>query len=247
MPQEPPVTPWARQHFGDDAFTVRQKLANALGQAQSRAVMVQQWSGLDTKEPYGGMWPKTYQEIETQLGDLPTAQRFKPPRVHYNLMVINGRLLLPFRHADNLGVPIKEARLKTKVAQELSVMLAAAPAAADLFSLFEQGGDIGETPILMRPELINLDPRTKIIFVPYVSHAHAGLIKAWWGEARMDERGFLTWGPDPEELPPAQMLPASGTNSDATGPLTFGGPGGKRFDEGELPPLGFPDVREKEA
>ncbi|MFG1762248.1 hypothetical protein ACGFIH_02880 [Micromonospora parva] len=239
MPQEPPVSLWATQHFGDEAREIRQLVADALAQSQSRAVMIQHMSGLPGKQPFGGMWPKTHQEMENKLRAIPGARRFHPPKAPYNLMVVNNRLLLPFRHADTISKPLTKAKLKTKVAKELSAVLAAAAPAADLFSFL--GSDAGalEAPALNRPELLHLDPQTKVIYVPFVSHAHSGLIKAWWGEAGMRPDGTLIWGPELEELPAGQV-----TDVDTESVLiseqerTIPSP---RFYEGDLPPLGFPN------
>ncbi|SCL21233.1 hypothetical protein GA0070616_2243 [Micromonospora nigra] len=238
MLQEPAASHWAQQNFGPQATDVQHRLVDALVQSQGRAVLIQQMSGLDTKQPYGGMWPKVHQEVELQLSKVPGAQRFRPPRACYNLMVVNGRLLLPFRHADSLSVPASKARLTTKVARELSAMLAAAAPAADLFSLFSPE-DLSETPVLKRPELIYLAPQTKVIYVPYVSHAHSGLLKAWWGEAMMEADGTLAWRQDPEELPVSHALLSFRRSGPINVPVSQPA-ATPRFNEGDLPPLGFP-------
>ncbi len=175
----------------------------------------------------------------TKLSAIPGARRFHPPKAPYNLMVVNNRLFLPFRHADTVSKPISKAKLKTKVAKELSAILTAAAPAADLFSFL--GSDAGalEAPVLNRPELLHLDPQTKVIYVPFVSHAHSGLIKAWWGEANVRPDGSLIWSPDPEELPAGHVtIVDAEISSDSMNSTVASSP---RFDEGELPSLGFPN------
>lgn len=239
MPQDSPVSSWATRHFGDEAHEIRQLVADALAQSQSRAVLIQDMSGLPGKQPFGGMWPKTYQELESKLGRIPGARPFHPPKAPYNLMVVNNCLFLPFRHADTISKPITEAKLKTKVARELSAVLAAAAPAADLFSFLGSEAGTLEAPVLNRPELLHLDPHTKVIYVPFVSHADTGLIKAWWGEARVRSDGTLVWEPEPEELPAGHVTSVDAETADESSQdKTVPSP---RFDEGELPPLGFPN------
>jgi hypothetical protein len=238
--QEPPISAWALAHFGDDATVVRRGVVEALNQSQERAVLIQEMSGLGTKQPYGGMWPATYQALEEQLLSLPTAYKFRAPHASYNLVVVNDRLLLPFRYADNLNVPVTQARLATKIGQALSAALSAVEPPADLFSFLEDDGIVMDAAPASR-ELIHLDPATKIIYVPYVSHADAGLVKAWWGEALMQADGRLSWlAGQPEELPAAQR-PAAGGLKTTGGPLVPGPAGAApAFDEGDLPVLDFP-------
>ncbi|MEV7630297.1 hypothetical protein [Actinoplanes sp. NPDC089786] len=234
MADELPVSAWARSHFGEAAEAVRRGVVEALHQSQQRAVLVQEMSGLPSKQPYGGMWPATYQALEEQLLGIEGAHKFRAPRASYNFVVVNERLLLPFRHADTLNQPVSQARLAAKIPQELSNALSAAEPPPDLLSLL--GEDVATDHSAAVSELIHLSPATKIIYVPYVAHADGGLVKAWWGEALMQADGSLSWRANqPEELPAAQPARVTGPTAVVT---TAGA--GPAFNEGAMPTLEFP-------
>jgi hypothetical protein len=236
--EESPVSAWAQSHFGQDAEAVRRGLVEGLHQAQQRAVLIQEMSGLPSKQPYGGMWPGTYKALEEQLLGLEGAYKFRPPNASYSLMVVRERLLLPFKLADNLNVPVKQARLATKIGRNLSLALSAAQPPDDLLSLL--GEDFEFDPVSVVNELIHLSPATKIIYVPYVAHADAGLLKSWWGEGLMQSDGTIAWLADqPEELPAAKGATADTSGATFTGLAKVGG-SGRAFDEGDLPALDFP-------
>jgi hypothetical protein len=236
--EESPVSAWARSHFGQDAEAVRRGLVEGLHQAQQRAVLIQEMSGLPSKQPYGGMWPGTYKALEEQLLGLEGTYKFRPPNASYNLMVVRERLLLPFKLADNLNVPVKQARLATKIGRNLSLALSAAQPPDDLLSLL--GEDFEFDPVSVVNELIHLSPATKIVYVPYVAHADAGLLKSWWGEGLMQSDGTIAWLADqPEELPAAKGAAAEASGATFTGLAKVGG-SGRAFDEGDLPALDFP-------
>jgi len=77
LSEESSVSAWARSHFGDDAAAVRRGLVEGLHHAQQRAVLIQEMSGLPSKQPYGGMWPGTYKALEEQLLGLEGAYKFR--------------------------------------------------------------------------------------------------------------------------------------------------------------------------
>lgn len=152
-------------------------------------------------------------------------------------MVVRDRLLLPFKLADNLNVPVKQARLGSKIGRSLSAALAAAAPPEDLFSLVI--ADFAADPVSMVNELMHLSPATKLIYVPYVAHADAGLVKAW-GEGLMQSDGTIAWYPgQPEELTAAKSFEEAGL-ADTFLALAKVGGSGQAFDDGDLPPLDFP-------
>lgn len=233
-----PVSAWARSHFGEDAEAVRNGLVEGLHQSRQRAVLIQEMSTLPTKQPYGGMWPMTYKALEDQLLTLDGSYKFRPPNISINLMIVRDRLLLPFKLADNLNVPVTRARLESKINRSLAAALAAAPPPEDLFS--QLGDDYDLNHMAVGDELIHLSPATKIIYVPYVAHAEAGLLKSWWGEGLMQSDGTISWyAGQPEELPAAKDI-TTDTSTDMSPSLAKVGSSGRAFDEGELPALDFP-------
>jgi hypothetical protein len=225
------------KQFGDDAAVVRQAVVDATAEAHERGLAAQEVSGLPTKQPYGGVWPVKFLALVQRLAVLPSAYVVRPPGAPYRLVVVNDRLLLPFRHATALTKPVEtEAQVTTQLARDLSKALSGAEPTPTLFD--EVVGGL----VPARPEVSYVPPETKIIYLPFVSNADTDrLLGLWWGEATSDEDGHLTWT-YLEELPVSAAPPASGSWSVGWPrplplPSAPGGGSAQGFGEGELPDL----------
>jgi hypothetical protein len=78
--------------------------------------------GATDKRACGSTWATRYKLVVDQfeLDSLPNYQPVKPKGAPYNLAVVNGRVLIPFRHATSLNVPIFQARLSTTIPHKVS-------------------------------------------------------------------------------------------------------------------------------
>lgn len=121
------VTPsqWAVERFGEQAAEVTKRVVTGLARGQRSARLVQvaaKNAGAKDKRPYGSMWATRYSQVIEQfdLADMPGYEARKPKGASYSLAVINGCVLIPFRHATSLKEPISSAKLSTKIPKQVS-------------------------------------------------------------------------------------------------------------------------------
>lgn len=213
---------WAEGHFGAEAPTVIKRVVTALAIAQQAAWRVQESAvkeGASNARAYGSMWETRYHCLVEQLSDLEGFRTYHPRGAPYKLVLLNGRLLIPFRHSTTLTEPIGTAKLGNEVPMKVSRHFGVQPSP----TLFDDYADEIEDAAV--PEHV------AVIYIAYVANAGSDqLLRAWWGEAAsLEEDGHLNW--NPEELPVdaadlASPLTLAGASADAPG-----------FDQGAEPGL----------
>ncbi|MEU5693651.1 hypothetical protein [Actinosynnema sp. NPDC020468] len=218
------VPEWAVGLFGGRAEEIGRRLVRALTDAHQRGLMAQEGAHLKTKHAYGGAWTAKYELVVEALRELPGAEVFHPHGAHFDLVRLDGAVLLPFRHATTLSVPIGEAKVTTKVPRRLGEEFQPRLPELTLFDVerAEEPEDAAEDGDGGAGELIDVD--TPVVYVGFVCNAGSDrLLGAWWGLApHRDAEGKLWWTPS--------ALPLS-----APTPLTLAGATGPGFDQGELP------------
>ncbi|GAB3900854.1 hypothetical protein ACFQ1S_01665 [Kibdelosporangium lantanae] len=221
---------WARGHFGDQAERVIKGVVAALARAQQSAWRVQETAvseGVENRRPYGSMWDTRYRFLGDELQHLDGFEQYHPYGASYHLVVLNGRVLIPFRHASTLEMPISGAKLNNEVPRKVSREFGVLPSP----TLFDEPEDepAGESTVGEAMAAVTDGPMP-IIYIAYVANAGSDrLLAAWWGEATsLEEDGRLNWSP--EQLPIESVdygrLAVAGMPSGATG-----------FDQGDEPKL----------
>jgi hypothetical protein len=217
------------------------RVVTALAKAQRVAWRVQAFAaeeGASNKRPYGSMWDTRYHFLVKQLEGLDGFTTHHPPGASYDLALVNGRVLIPFRHSTKLNVPIAAARIGTEVPRKVSRDFGVKPSAT-LFDDFEGGVEepadgvaVGEAAAAAAAE--NLP----VIYIGYVVNADTDrLLAAWWGAPiALEEDGRLIW--EPERLP-VDIVEDSADNNSTRGGLASTGVSSRipRFDEGDEPVL----------
>jgi hypothetical protein len=68
------------------------------------------------------MWNTRYQVIvdQLELADLSSYESIKPKDASYRLAVVNGRVLIPFRHDTSMNKPIGQAKLGSLIPRRVS-------------------------------------------------------------------------------------------------------------------------------
>lgn len=219
---------WAVSQFGEQAASVIERVVLGLAAAQQMAWRVQAAAaneGVATRRPYGSLWDARYHAFVEALKDLDGFREYHPPGAPYRLPVVNERVLIPFRHATNLGRPIGSARLENDVPRKVSREFGAEPQPS-LFDEFDGG-------LEARPVEVDDVP---VIYVAYVANADSDrLLGAWWGEAAaMDDEGRLHWSP--EKLPLDLVARSRGRRVDS-GVAAAGVDSQRMFYEGVEPTL----------
>ncbi|RJQ83388.1 hypothetical protein D5S17_00475 [Pseudonocardiaceae bacterium YIM PH 21723] len=192
---------WAIEQFGEHAAKVMRHVIIGLARGQQAARLVQaaaEDAGAGDRRAYGSMWATRYKSVVEQfdLAVLPCYQAYKPKGASYSLAVINGRVLIPFRHATTRNVPISRARLSTKIPRDVSRENGVEPAPTLFDILPATAADPSVADVVAAAQAENLT----VIYIGYVANADSDqVLDAWWGTPDwLEDDGTMHW--DPERL-----------------------------------------------
>lgn len=240
MANEVGLSRWAVEQFGEHAAEVRRHVIVGLARGQLGARMVQaaaESAGAKDRLAYGSMWATRYRLVVEQfeLANLPGYDAHKPKGASYSLAVINGRVLIPFRHATSLNVPISRAKLDNKIPFRVSRDHGVEPAP----TLFDTPGDseTSSDPSVAEAAAAAQREKLTVVYVAYVANADSDeVLAAWWGTPdTLEEDGTMLWSPERLDMgiATAQM---AGSAQDGLH-LMGAGAASPGFAEGEVPPL----------
>lgn len=230
---------WAVEQFGEHAAEVMRHVVTGLVRGQRGARLVQataETAGAVDKLAYGSMWATRYRRVVEQfeLADLPGYEARKPKGAPYSLAVINGRVLIPFRHATSLKVPISRAKLSTKIPRRVSRDNGVEPAP----TLFDVPGgvEVGADPSVAEAAAAAVAEKLVVVYIGYVANADSDeVLAAWWGTPDwLEDDGTMLWSPERLDMSIATQTSGE-TRSDRYVTGTGATPG---FAEGDLPSLG---------
>lgn len=202
MGVESVTTDWARSQFGDDAATVVRRVVRAMAASHQSGLDAQAASGMTKRFPYGSVWSTRFDNLVAELHDRPGAEIVPVPGAGYQLIMLQGKVLIPFRLATTLAVHHSQARIESVVLCQLGALSVPRPVPPP--NLFD---DAEPDPAPQqrsghddRPVIVSSD--TPVIYVGVVANADSkSLLAAWWGIGEtLAEDGKLTWSPEPLPL-----------------------------------------------
>lgn len=235
------------EQFGDAAADVERYVVRGLrrGQRGARAVQaVARAEGATGNHPYGSFWNTRYELVVQQfaLADLPGFEMIKPPGASYHLAVVNGRVLIPFRHATTMNKPIAQAQLGSLLPRRISREHGVLPER----TLFDDEAVVVETPVesVEFPTVgqVAADARElelTVVYIAYVANADSDDIQAaWWGTpTSLEDDGRMAWAPERMDLSIADEIAAGGHDIGLRPTGTAAGMPG--FAQGDEPDLDF--------
>lgn len=203
---------WAVEQFGDAALEVMEHVVKGLrrGQRAARSVQIAaRGYGATDNHPYGSMWNSRYQMVVEQfeLADLPGYEAIKPKGASYRLAVVNGRVLIPFRHATTMNKSITQAKLGSLIPRRISRDNGVLPERtlfdepdAPVTDSTDRSGqvDAGEGPTVAEVAATARALNLKVIYIGYVANADSDEIQAaWWGTpTSLEDDGSMVWSPE---------------------------------------------------
>lgn len=227
---------WAVEQFGDTALDVAKYVIRGLMRGQRGARIVQaaaRAEGATDNHPFGSMWNTRYQVIVDQfeLADLSGFEMIKPKGASYRLAVVNGRVLIPFRHATSMNKPIGQAKLGSLIPRRIARDNGVLPER----TLFDEpdgittdAKDATDSPTVGEVAADARALNLTVVYVGYVANADSDEVQAvWWGTpVSLKENGSMVWFPEPLDLSIADDyatraadtgLRSAGTAADAPG------------------------------
>lgn len=219
---------WAIETFGANGVYVREQVSLEVRAEHIASADAQEASGHRSLGVYGEFWRGILERFEA-FGKLPGATLFRPGGAPYNIPVINGVALFPWRYGRSRDRELASTSFTTSPARE---------AMFDLGGLELQGEfDLGvRRPELTdeEQELVNLVEKAREseivtsgkLVVVAISSSPSGLHEVRWGDVSLTSDGCLTFGFS-ESLPNLKA---------AAAPKPYAVPDGDRtFTSGDLP------------
>lgn len=218
------VSQWARDTFGQQVTLIRQGVAEALAVALENARDAQKVAQTDHLHPFGfTLMSRKFEALAEAFSDKGDVRIVKPGGSPHELVLLDGKLLFPFRYAKDRSVTVMSARIgdgrPSALVQALFNRFGPEPRMRQLAL-----HDIAPHAVPVAEALGDLPEDTRLVLIAYACNAHAGLLDAWWGEAELLDRfGSLRWHHcEPIPLTQEAGAPAQGDSAPA-------------FDQGVLP------------
>ncbi|MGW0192474.1 hypothetical protein [Nonomuraea sp. NPDC003201] len=216
---------WARDTFGQRVPAIRQAIAEALSVALDNARDAQTAAQTEHTHPFGfTLMSRKFEALAKAFEDMGDVRIIKPAGSPHELVVLDGKLLFPFRYAKDRSIGVMSARIgegrPSALVQALFNRFGPEPRMRQL-SLH----DLAPQAVPVAEALSDLPDDTSLVLIAYACNAHAGLLDAWWGEAELlDRTGNLRWHVC-EPIPLAQDATTAGQS----------GAQPAAFDQGALP------------
>ncbi|TMR91353.1 hypothetical protein [Nonomuraea basaltis] len=218
------VSRWSQETFGQRAPVIRQGIAEALSVALDNARDAQTAAQTDHTHPFGfTLMSRKFEALAEAFEDMGDVRIVKPAGSPHELVVLDGKLLFPFRYARDRSISVMSARIgegrPSALVQALFNRFGPEPAMRQLAL-----HDVAPHAVPVAEALGDLPGDTSLILIAYACNAHAGLLDAWWGEAELlDRTGSLRWH-HCEEIPLATEVGDAQTSLPAAA-----------FDQGAMP------------
>lgn len=194
------TTDWAQSQFGDDGAKVIRRVIRAMAAWHQSGLDAQAASGMTKKYPYGSVWSTRFDNLVVELHDLTGAEIIPVPGAGYQLVKLQGKVLIPFRLATTLPVHHSQAKIESETLRELTALSVPRPVPPP--SLFDDTeADVAPWPA-RDGRLAIIDSDTSIIYIGVVANADSkSLLALLWGigEAQSED-GTLIWSPEPLPL-----------------------------------------------
>ncbi|HEX4813452.1 MAG TPA: hypothetical protein VFV66_11950 [Nonomuraea sp.] len=188
------VSRWAEETFGQRAAAIRQAVAEALSVALDNARDAQTAAQTDHTHPFGfTLMSRKFEALAEAFGDMGDVRIVKPAGSAHELVVLDGKLLFPFRYAKDRSVSVMSARVgegrPSALVQALFDRFGPEPVMRQLAL-----ADVAPHAVPVAEALGDLGDDVRLVLIAYACNAHAGLLDAWWGEAELlDRTGSLRW------------------------------------------------------
>ncbi len=197
---------WAIETFGTYGVHIRDLVPRLVREEHTASADAQDASGHRSKGVYGEFWRGILEKFE-QFGKLPGATLIRPGQAPYNIPVMNGVALFPWRYGRSRDGDLATTTFVTSEARAAMFDLSGVEAQPEL--------NLG----LPRPELTPEEQQLAEIVEAAMSDAHVtsgklvvvaisssviGLHDMAWGEATLNSDGCLEWGFHEKLMRPAK-------------------------------------------
>lgn len=184
---------WALRTLGPDGALVREQISTIIQDCHEKMANAQAEAEMRHAGVYGQIWRKCLDEFVAVLGALHSAEII--PRRGYKLVSFNGVVLFPWRFARERSTDIRSRRFAvsdTRISlftQERNLAQGRLDLEFDHPELTEEERELLEAEAQALKETLSSH---RVVVVPYASNPTA-LHSVDWGEATLDDDGYLTF------------------------------------------------------
>jgi len=201
-------SPWMVEQFGDKvAAELWTRVPEALSTAIDREVNAHPATAQTTERVLANpRWPLPYEELVLFLGTLPGAEIICVPKSVYQLIVINGHVVVPWCFGQSARASMRDAEVGRsfgRLARELlrrfgpSWKKSQAEAPLPLDAVDER--EVSK----ICAAIASVDPKIEVVIAGFAGAPNLGLLRASLGEIKSTDNGSLDWSHlDDLPLPP---------------------------------------------
>jgi hypothetical protein len=188
------MSQWAQDTFGQRAGMIRQGVAEALSVATENAQDAQKMAQTDHLHPFGfTLMSRKFEALAEAFEDVGDVRVVRPGGSQHELVLLDGKLLFPFRYAKDRSLSVMSARIgegkPSVLTRALFDKFGPEPTMRQL-ALHDVAPEIAP----VAEALTDLPEGTSLVLIAYACNAHAGLLDVWWGQAELlDRAGSLRW------------------------------------------------------
>jgi hypothetical protein len=182
---------WLTEVLGENAGDIVHTISTCVAEAHAASSDAQDAGGLRQKTTYGGtMWLRAREEVHSRLVAM-GAGSFQPYRAPYRLPVIAETAVFVYRAGTDLSKPMRDSKLNHNPVHREILSLGGR---ADVESALDFGSIAEDDESWMTPEFATRVTSVKrVLLVPYIDNAEAGLLAAAIGTGRLLLDGSIAW------------------------------------------------------
>jgi len=201
-------SPWMVEQFGDKvAAELWTRVPEALSTAIDREVSSHPVTAQAAERVLANpRWPLPYEELVLFLGTLPGAEIISVPKSVYQLIVINGHVVVPWCYGQSARTSMGEAEIGRsfgRLAREL-LRRFGPPWKRSQAEMPLPLDAVDEREVAkICAAIAMIDPKPEVVIAGYAGAPHLGLLRACLGELKSTDNGTLNWSHlDDLPLPP---------------------------------------------
>lgn len=187
---------WAIETFGASGVSIRNQVPQLVREEHTASADAQEASGHRSRGVYGEFWRGILEKFE-EFGKLPGATLIRPGQAPYNIPVINGVALFPWRYSRSRSSDLATARFVTSEARAAMFDLRNVATQAELNlglprpELTPEEQQLAE---IVQAAMNDAQVTSGKLVVVAISSSELALHDMIWGEVTLNDDGSLEWG-----------------------------------------------------
>ncbi|RZU52271.1 hypothetical protein EV385_4119 [Krasilnikovia cinnamomea] len=189
---------WVVEQFGDKvAAEIWTRVPEALSTAIEREVNARPATAQAAERVLANpRWPLPYEELVLFLGTLPGAEIISVPKSVYQLVLINGHVLVPWCYGQSARVSMGDAEVGRsfgRLVRELLRRFGPPWRRSQTESPLPLDAVDEREVAKICAAICRIEPRPDVVVAGYAGAPNLGLLRACLGEIKSTDNGTLNW------------------------------------------------------